>query len=374
MLLDFNKTSLKDNKVLVILQMSGANDGLNTVIPITNDLYYKQRPSIAIAKKNALSLTSDVGLHPSLTGFKALFDNGELGIINGVGYPENSRSHFRSMDIWHSASASNEYLQSGWIGRYLDEVNKKAKSNVRALEIDSLMSLALKGENNFGLALEDPKKLFSTTQAPFIKALAKKQHDLEHEHTVDYLYQTLTNTVNSAEYIFEESKIGSSKFSYPDTDLGKGLKTIASLIMSDIETKVYYISIDGFDTHFGQLVRQQRLFDQINEAVSAFVKDLKSNNRFDDVLMMTFSEFGRRVAQNGSNGTDHGAASCMFLASGGLKKSGLLTEIPSLSDLHQGDLKHTIDFKQVYATILDKWLGVSHESVLNSKFKLLDFI
>jgi uncharacterized protein (DUF1501 family) len=374
LLLDLNNLPKKGNKVLVVLQMSGANDGLNTVIPIQNDVYYKSRPNVSIAKKDALSLSEDVGLNPALPTFKKLFDEGQLGILNGVGYPDNSRSHFRSMDIWHSASTTREYLDSGWIGRYLDVVNQKAKNNVRALEVDDLMSLALKGEHNFGLALEDPKKLFSTTQVPFIKDIAKKKHDLEHQHTVDYLYQTLTNTVNSAEHIFEESKIGASKLSYPRSDIGQGLKTIASLILSDIETKVYYISVSGFDTHNAQLSRQKRLFEQIDESVAAFVKDLKDNNRFEDVLLMTFSEFGRRVEQNGSNGTDHGAASCMFLASGALKKSGILSEIPSLTDLHQGDLKYSIDFKQVYATILDKWLDVNPDLVLNGYYKTLDFI
>lgn len=370
----YTTLSPKGNKVLVVVQLSGANDGLNTIIPTTNDAYYKARPTLGIRKDKALRLTDDIGIHPSLSAFKQLYDDGNLAIVNGVGYPDNSRSHFRSMDIWHSASQSGEYLNSGWIGRYLDQVNKNSTSNTRALEIDDLMSLALKGKDNFGLAFRDPKRLMSTTQAPFIKSIAKSIHALEHEQTVDYLYQTLTNIVDSAAHIFDEANIGASKGIYPTTEIAQNLKIISSLILSDIDTKVYYLTLNGFDTHTDQLGRQNRLFDQLNGAVEAFTKDLKQNNRFDDVLLMTFSEFGRRLNQNGSGGTDHGAASCMFLAGGGLKNKGVLNDIPSLTDLHQGDLKHTVDFKSVYATILKNWLQADPVSILNGQYDLMNFV
>jgi len=362
------------NKVLVVLQLSGANDGLNTVIPYRNDEYFKQRPTISISRDKALQLTDEIGLNPALTALKGLYDDGHLAILNGVGYPDNSRSHFRSMDIWESASASNQYLQTGWIGRYLDQVNKVKESTTRAIEVDDLLSLALKGDQSFGLALKDPKKFYQVTQSDYIKKLAHLKHTHEHENTVDYLYETLTRTVDSADYILDQSTIGMTKMDYPSTKIGDNFKTVASLIFSDIDTKVYYLSLGGFDTHTGQVNRQDTLFKQINAALKAFTDDLKKNNRFEDVLVMSFSEFGRRVAQNASNGTDHGAASSMFLMSGGLKTSGLINEIPSLTDLDQGDLKYSIDFKQVYATILNKWLKVDEVNILGEKYDLLPFI
>ena len=368
------RTPGKGEKVLVVLQLTGANDGLNTVIPFRNDVYYQSRPGIAIAKSEALGINDEYALHPELKNLQKLYGSGELAIINGVGYPENSRSHFRSMDIWQSASEANEYLSSGWIGRYLDEINKSGSRPTKALEIDDLMSLALKGDSNFGLAVKDPKKLFNATQSPFIKKLARQAHEHEHEHTVDYLYQTLTQTVNSAEYIFKEAKVAGNNATYPSNELGQGLKTIASLINSDIDTSVYYISHNGFDTHNDQLNRQARLFRQMDEALGAFVEDLKSKGRFEDVVIMTFSEFGRRVVQNGSNGTDHGAASCMFMLSGGLRNAGVINEMPSLTDLYQGDLKYSVDFRQVYATILDHWLGVNHGKILGGRYELMDFV
>jgi uncharacterized protein (DUF1501 family) len=161
---------------------------------------------------------------------------------------------------------------------------------------------------------------------------------------------------------------------YPKSELGNNLKTIATLIFSEINTKIYYVSLGSFDTHVNQQNQQQRLFTEMNDAVTAFVKDLKQNNRFDDVLLFSFSEFGRRVAQNASGGTDHGTANNMFLVSGGLKQKGLINGMPNLTDLNEGDLKYTVDFKQVYATVLNKWLGVNDEQILGQKYKQLSFV
>jgi uncharacterized protein (DUF1501 family) len=181
-------------------------------------------------------------------------------------------------------------------------------------------------------------------------------------------------TLSSADYIFEQSRLHPTKANYPATDLGNNLKTIASLIFSDINTKVYYVSIGSFDTHVNQQNTQQRLFKQMNDAISAFVADLKNNNRFNDVLLFTFSEFGRRVAQNASGGTDHGTANSMFFISGGLQQEGLINPLPNLADLDAGDLKYQVDFKQVYATILKKWLQADDRSVLKKRYDYLNFI
>ncbi|MBD0293754.1 MAG: DUF1501 domain-containing protein, partial [Flavisolibacter sp.] len=189
-----------------------------------------------------------------------------------------------------------------------------------------------------------------------------------------YLYKTLAETVSSADYIYKQSRLHPTTTEYPKTELGNSLKTIASLIYSDINTKVYYVSLGSFDTHINQEAQQQRLFQQMNDAVAAFIKDLKANNRFNDVLLFTFSEFGRRVAQNASGGTDHGTANNMFFVSGGLKEKGLINPLPDLANLEDGDLKYSIDFKNVYATVLNKWLGADAEKILGAKYNLLQFI
>lgn len=362
----------RQNRVLVIIQLTGGNDGLNTIIPVTNDLYYAARPAISISPKGSLALTGDAGLNPSLPFFKELYDNGELAVLNNVGYPNPDKSHFRSMDIWQSASGSQEYLKTGWIGRYLDAVCHNCDRPLQALELDSTLSLAMKGEANKAFAFKDPKRLYRTAQDPFLQQVAKSHSHTD--ETADYLYKTLGNTLSNAGYIFEESKAKSTAQSYPTTGLGRDLKQVASLIFSDINTQVYYLSLGSFDTHNAQLNRQKALFTQLNDAVSAFVKDLKANNRFDDVLLMTFSEFGRRVAQNASAGTDHGTANQMFFAGGALGRKGLLNPLPDLKNLSDGDLKFTEDFRDVYATILRKWLQDDDARILGGKRKVYDFV
>ena len=362
------------NKVVVVLQLSGGNDGLNTVIPIRNDIYYKSRPKLGIEKLKALSLTDEVGLHPELASFADAFHDGSMGILNNVGYPNPDRSHFRSMDIWQSGSASNEYVTSGWLGRYLDAQCDGCGHPTQALEIDDMLSLALKGDHTNGLALKDPKRLYGTSNEKFFKDVSAQHGDHHDEKPVDYLYKTMAETISSADYIFKQSRLHPSTADYPNTDLGKNLKTIASLIYSEINTKVYYVSLGSFDTHVNQEQQQQRLFKEMNGAVGSFIKDLKANNRFNDVLFFTFSEFGRRVSQNASGGTDHGTANNMFLLSGGLKEKGILNSMPDLADLDEGDLRYKVDFKNVYSTVLKNWLGADDAKILGKQYQPLTFV
>lgn len=361
------------NKVLVVLQLSGGNDGLNTIIPYRNDVYFKSRPGIGIARNKALALTDEAGLHPSLEAFKALYDEGGLGIINGVGYPNPDRSHFRSMDIWHSASKSDEYINTGWLGRYLDAQCNGCDKPTQIIELDDVLSLAMKGEDRKGIAVKDPRRLYGTANEQFFRDVLKA-HDSHHEEPVDYLYKTMAETLSSADYIFRQSRLHPTKTSYPATNLGRSFKTIASLIFSDINTKVYYVSLGSFDTHINQSNQQHRLFTEMNDAIKAFTDDLKREGRFEDVLLMTFSEFGRRVKQNASGGTDHGTANNMFLVGGGLKKKGLINELPDLTALDDGDLKYQLDFKNVYATILKNWLGADASGILGADYSTLDFV
>ncbi|MGN7757765.1 DUF1501 domain-containing protein [Chryseobacterium sp. 22532] len=360
---------VSNQKILVVLQFTGGNDGLNTIIPIKNDVYFKERNSIAI--KDSLPLNDETGINPALSYFKELFDNGELSVMNNVGYPDPDKSHFRSMDIWHSASRSDEFLETGWLGRFLDEECYRCEHPTQALEVDDMLSLALKGENNKAFAFKDPKRLYQTSQEKYFKSLYDHHHE---DETVSYLYQTLGSTINNADYIFEKSKSKKTEQTYPNSQLGKDFKTVASLIKSDINTQVYYLSVGSFDTHVNQNDRQKKLFSDINEAVKSFVTDLKSNGIFENVLLMTFSEFGRRVAQNASNGTDHGTANQMFFISGGLKKKGLLNALPDLQKLNEGDLIYTEDFRKVYATVLKNWLKADSSKVLGWKNGIYDFI
>jgi uncharacterized protein (DUF1501 family) len=361
------------NRVAVVLQMSGGNDGLNTVIPIRNDIYYQLRPQLGIEKTNAALITDEVGLHPSLIGLKGLYDDGSLGILSNVGYPNPDRSHFRSMDIWQTASDSKDVLQTGWLGRYLDAQCSGCDKPTQVLEIDDVVSLALKGAQIKGMALKDPRRLYSTSHEKYFQDLVDG-HRAGSEQPVDYLYKTMAETLSGADYIFEQSKLRPSSASYPNTELGRNMHTVASLIFSDINTRVYYLSLGSFDTHVNQAAQQQRLFTELNDALVAFVADLKANHRFEDTLLLSFSEFGRRVAQNASGGTDHGTANTMFVVSGGLRQKGLINALPDLADLYEGDLKYRVDFKDVYATVLNKWLGADDKNILARQSAYLDFI
>lgn len=362
------------NKIIVVLQLSGGNDGLNTVIPVGNDIYFRSRPGLSIDKNKSLLLNDEAALHPALSAFKELYDDGSLGILNSVGYPNPDRSHFRSMDIWQSGSRSTEYVTTGWLGRYLDAQCKGCDKPTYALELDDVLSLALKGNESKAIAMKDPKRLFGTSNQRYFKDVLAQHTGEDEEQPVNYLYKTMAETLSSANYIFEKSKFHPTSAAYPKSQIGQSLKTIASLIFSDINTKVYYLSHGSFDTHINQQAQQQRLFTEMNEAIKVFTKDLKENSRFDDVLLFTFSEFGRRVSQNASGGTDHGTANNMFFIGGGLKQKGLLNPLPDLQDLDEGDLKYKVDFKNVYASVLNKWLEADDKMILGKKYSYLDFI
>jgi uncharacterized protein (DUF1501 family) len=366
--------SLDGHKILIVLQFSGGNDGLNTVIPVRNDIYYRERPRLSISGEKSLSLNDDVSLHPSLTHFKELYSEGNLAILNNVGYPNPDRSHFRSMDIWQSASRSDQVLNSGWLGRYLDAECEHCSKPTQVLEMDDILSLALSGEKMKGIALRDPKRLYDTSQDPFFKEMLRVGLQEQSEDPGSYLYKVMAETISGADYIYQQSKLRPSGTVYPSTEIGKNLKTIASLILSDINTSVYYVSLGSFDTHVAQQAKQEKLFNDLNEAIKPFTDDLKSGRRFEDVLMISFSEFGRRVSENGSGGTDHGTANNMFLISGGLKNKGILNEMPDLTNLIDGDLNQQLDFKRVYATVLKKWLQADDYKILGERYEYLNFI
>lgn len=366
--LDARSLAQRTGRSLVIVQWSGGNDGLNTIIPYGDDRYYQQRPSLGLSANAVLPLTDMLGLHPSLTALRDLYHAGELAIVNSVGYPSPDRSHFRSMDIWQTASAPDQYLQTGWLGRFLDTHPQEAAHAV--LEIDDTLSLALRGATTAGLATRNIAQLRRATQHP---VLSRILHEHEHNAQVGYLYKTLADTRNSADYLLAHTR-GMATGDYPRDEFGRALAAVGALITEAADTQVYYTDIAGFDTHVQQLHRQKRLLDSYNAGIAALVKQLKANNKWESTLIVTFSEFGRRVAENASGGTDHGAGNAVILLGGALQKAGILTPAPDLGDLDEGDIKYKVDFRSVYATVLDRWLQADAPKVLGGDFPLLPFV
>lgn len=362
-------------KKLIIVQLSGGNDGLNTIVPYRNDIYYNLRPTLSLKEEKILKLNDDVGMNSEMSKLMEVYDKGNLSIINGVGYPNPDRSHFRSMDIWQSGSGSEEYLNTGWIGRYLDSECQSCKNPYSAIEVDSSLDMSMKGERRSGIAVDDPKKFYLNSSERYLLEIAEStKHDGHNDSNASYLYKTLIETTSSADYVYENSKIYKSKMNYPNSSFGKNLKTIAEMLISNLDTTVYYISMPGFDTHVNQKGRQERLLSELSNGLNALTEDLKINNRLDETLILTFSEFGRRVKQNASGGTDHGTANNLYLINGNLSNAGIYNALPDLSNLLDGDLKFEIDFRRVYATILKKWLDADDKLVLGSDFEYMNFV
>ncbi len=362
-------------KVLVMIQLSGGNDGLNTIVPYQNDIYYQRRPRLAIPKSEVIKVTDELGFNPEMSPLKKLYDEGLLTVLNNVGYPNPDRSHFRSMDIWHSASPSDQYWQHGWLGRYLDATCGGSPNPHMAVEVDNALSLALKGEHVKGLAMSHPKKLHRIVSGEPFRSLNKHYHGEPLQNaSMDYLYKTMAETVSSANYIYDRSQEYTTSISYPNHYFGRNLKTIAGLIGSGLNTKVYYTSMNGFDTHVGQKGKQKKLLKQYSEALYAFVRDLKASGSFEDTLIVTFSEFGRRVDQNASGGTDHGKANNLFIVGKHLKKPGFFNSGPDLHQLDEGDLVHQVDFRRIYATLLGQWLQSDAQAILRGQFEPLPFV
>lgn len=363
----------RSGKILIVVQLSGGNDGLNTFVPYQNDLYYQKRPILGIKKDKVLRVSDEIGFNPALSGLRDLYDEGLISIINGVGYPNPDRSHFRSMDIWQTASDSNQYMSSGWLGRYLDNQCHGCELPYHALEVDDTLSLALKGELKNGFATGDPNLLYKTNSNQFLKKLSQSDTDHEHEAAA-YLYKTMIDSQASAQYLYDQSRKVKTQTKYPSTPFGRDLKQISELITADTDTRIYYVSLTGFDTHVNQMNKHARLLEQYADGMKALVSDLKKHDLLEDTLIMTFSEFGRRVKQNASNGTDHGTANNLILIGGKLRKPGFYNDPSDLSKLDKGDLIYQVDFRNVYASILDDWLEGDARKILNSSYKKLKII
>ncbi len=364
----------RPDRKLVIIQQSGGNDGLNAFVPFRHDPYYRARPQLAVEAQKVLRLSDEVGLNPALAPLRDLYDQGQLSLVHSVGYPNPDRSHFRAMDIWHTGSNSDEYWNTGWLGRYLDHACQGSDAAAhRVIEVDHTLSLAVKGEQVKGLGLRDPRRLFQATQREWNQQLARQAPSTPNQELA-YLYKTLTETQQSAAYVYEKSKVFRSQVDYPQNRLARDLKQVAELICSGVETSVFYVSLSGFDTHVRQRGPHDRLLGGYAESVAAFVRDLQQNDRLGSTRILTFSEFGRRVAENASGGTDHGKANSLTLIGGGLQQPGIYNATPDLDRLDDGDLAHEVDFRQVYATLLRNWLEVDDEAILQRRFKALPLV
>ena len=357
--------SVPEGNVLVIIQLAGGNDGLNTVIPAENDTYFAKRPDIAIKKVDALALKNGMYLHPSMTGIKSLYDQGNVAIVQSVSYANPNRSHFRATDIWNTGSDANVVWEEGWAARYLAEKYPSypitMPTQPMAIQLGSVESLLFQSDiGRFGTVFEDPNlfyQLVSGTLADDEVPPATLAGD-----ELAFLKQISSASIQYSKVIRDGALKGKNSVTYPATNLAKQLGIVAKLISGGLETQVYLCTIGGFDTHANQLNQHANLWKQISDAVAAFQKDLKTQNKGEKVTLMTFSEFGRRVNQNGTTGTDHGTAAPLFVI-GNTVRGGLIGDNPNLINLDSnGDLKANFDYRQVYSTVLSDHLGLSTTS------------
>jgi uncharacterized protein (DUF1501 family) len=359
----------KRDTVLVVVQLSGGNDGLNTVVPTRNDAYYRLRPKLAVPRKDALAINDDFGFHPAMRGFADLLQAGELAVVQGVGYANPNRSHFESMDIWHTCFPKQQRPTGGWLGRYLDAAANGPGGDVpalhvgpeqqpKALDASRVRVPSLKSLDEFRLREGNVKQ-----EAAASLVDSKRAGD----ELVGFLQSSVSTALSASRRVEQAAKQTTSMAKYPETELAGKLQVVARLIRAGLQTRAYYVALDGFDTHAQQAAAHAGLLRQLGDAVAAFRRDLAEGEHGRRVLVMCFSEFGRRVAENASDGTDHGAAAPMFFVGSGLR-AGLVGEHPSLGDLDDGDLKFKLDFRQLYATALEDWLGWPSREVLGGQF------
>ena len=375
---------MSDNKkdpVLVVLQLSGGNDYFNTVIPYTDPLYRDNRPAVGVAEERIIPIDDKVGFHPSLAPMKGLYDQGKMAIIHGVGYANSPRSHFRSMDIWHTCEP-DKLGTEGWLGRATREIDPNKENVVttvsfgpslfRALALPGVPVACVDDLENYGLLTgiqEEQQRMkildrFARLYSPAIGSGA----------VMDYLGQTGLDSLKGADILKVAPERYSSSVEYADTTIARKLKGIAQIHLADLGTRIFYCDHGSFDTHSNQVGMHDTLWKDVSEGVEDFFEDLKEHGAGDNVIMLLFSEFGRRVHDNGS-GTDHGAAGAAFVI-GEPVAGGQYSEYPSTKpeDLQQGDLVPNLDFRGLYSTILDEWLGLDAVPIVGGSFEKPRFL
>jgi uncharacterized protein (DUF1501 family) len=392
----------RDSTILVVLQMAGGNDGLNTVVPYSSDDYHRARPRLGLTGDQILKINDDVGFHASLTGFKDLYDAGQLSVIQGVGYPNPNRSHFRSTEIWQTASDADRIEKYGWLGRYFDNACVGADPTI-GVTIGNQLPEAFFARQPKGIVFNNPQNYrfvsgdHTRMGAPDLTEESyKKLNELEMSgnapednsggsiaalpagmpmqggRAVDFITRTALDAQVSSDEVRAIAARVKNQAEYPPSPLGNSLGLVSKLIGGGLPTRVYYVSQGGYDTHTNQIGTQQRLLKDLGDSLQAFVTDLRAQGNMQRVLVMTFSEFGRRVAENASGGTDHGAAAPMFVV-GNTVKAGLLGRYPSLAlaDLFEGDIRYNVDFRSIYAGVLEDWLKTPSAPILGRQFETL---
>ncbi len=364
----------RNDHALVVLELAGGNDGLNTVIPYENPLYYRNRRTLGIPKKNVVRLNDQIGLHPRMAALGELFKEGRVAIVQGVGYPQPDRSHFRSMEIWHSASTEPAPPSTGWLGRFLDASAPDGEAFPRGLSLTGSIPQALQAAKVV-VPVEAQLTSFSETSGNPASALRRKLSAASGAGTetgpAGFLSRQADTLYRTADKLGQSTQSYKSSVEYPGDELAQKLRRASQILKAGLGVRVLFVSQDGYDTHAGQADAHGGLLETLANALSAFQRDLVEQKLADRVTVLVFSEFGRRVDENASGGTDHGAASCMFLV-GAKVKGGLIGEYPSLEKLGEGDLIYHTDFRSVYASVLERWLGCPSKPTLGKPFPRLD--
>ena len=371
-----------DDRILVVLQLSGGNDGLSTVIPHADPVYGRSRSQTRIAEDEVLKINDYLGLHPALRELRDHYDNGRMAIVQGVSYPNPNRSHFESMDVWHAGDDSGSRQGNGWIGRAVDSTCKNCDNPFLTVNLGHDSPLALMGDHHKPISVPSHRgrgrgRRRSRKNDPLLsRTRASDQPNAGNAalRELDFLVRVTTE----AEKAFRTIRSAVNGFR-PHVDFPRGnplardLLNVSAMIESGLPTRVYYVSLGGFDTHANQRNRHNQLMRNVSGALDAFMKELEAGGHLDRVTVLTFTEFGRRVSENASRGTDHGVAGPVFLF-GNRVRGGIHGEHPSLTDLAKGDLDMKVDFRQVYATVLEDWMGTPARKVLGAPFEKLPLL
>jgi uncharacterized protein (DUF1501 family) len=362
------------NRILVVIELSGGNDGLNTVVPFGDAAYYRARPKLGIPERDVRKVANGFGFHPAMVGFERLYKDGLLGVVHGCGYDHPSLSHFSSMGYWHTG-IPNGGEPLGWLGRLADETYPAGARNV-IVNLGTSQSLAVRGRQHSPLVFDDPDRFRreGTDEEKHVLAGMNRARSTANQ-TLEFLASTAQNATESADFVRQASATYRTPVDYgTGGGIGGNLQRVAALIAADMPTRLYYVTYQGnsFDTHVQQADLHSRLLMYTADAVRGFMDDVKRLGRAEDVAVVMFTEFGRRVEEPGSPGTDHGTATPMFIV-GHRVKGGLYGKHPSLTDLDDGNMKMTTDFRRVYATMIDEWLGVADTAaILKGRFEPLD--
>ena len=371
----------RSNRSIVVLQLSGGNDYLNTVVPFENGLYYDNRPTVHVAADQVLDIGGGLGFRPEMAPIKSLWDEGKVAVINGIGYPNPNRSHFRSMDIWHTA-LPDDIGQEGWLGRVIREIDPKGDNVLTGVNFGRGLprALGLRGVPVASVGNLDTYGLFPDIQDEALRKYALDAFAMMYggargkDAVMDFLGQTGLDALRGADILRTAPAKYSSSIEYADNPIAQSMRSVAQVMFADLGTRVYYTQHGSFDTHSGEVATHATLWDDVAGAVGDFMDDVKEHDREDDVVLFLFSEFGRRIKDNGS-GSDHGSGGVAFVI-GNNVKGGMYGEYPSLEFEHQleGDLHFNNDFRSTYTTILEQWLHLDAAPIVNGRFEAFDMI